>query len=717
MSDKNYTKLLFLPNNALQARELGDMQDNAAEALRSVADVLFADGDIGGGAACAVDELGQCTLDEGRIYLAGRVRSVGAANFNVATVGEVSVGIYLLNETVTPLQDPDLYDQEKSSPAHGEAGANRTRTTCSWGQVGDGQQGDFYPVWTIVDGAVRPREAAPQTTAMTKAIEGYDVESTGGNYVAYGMEATMLDNDAEGRQVYSISAGAARVRGVAVRSGAARRLVFGAVADVQAVQSEPHSSATVAAQRIKFDRSPVLLPATVRVQRRKTVTLTRGPIGGGADVLPENSVVKINSVKQGATTYVQATDYKLTASQVDWSLPGAEVAPGNQFDVDFEYMSTEAVQDQTPHDFAITGAVKDTVMFLDYQFALRRIDVIVIDGRGDLNVVKGVPAVWNPVAPDVPRGLLGLASIWQSWDTSRAVIVNQVRTVPMDELVGYQKQINSLKTDQAELRLAVDVSGRYGGLRKGYFADPMLDNTMRDQGMEQTALIAGGALQLDEPLQALPVDDGNTSHSMKSTAAVYLSQAFKTLSMTVAPPPPPVPPPPAPPLPATAALTPSIDRWISEGPALTYPGSSRSIVLLDGLATFESARNELGQALDASKIDTSKLYMREIEVRFKLEHFKPSELLLQMSFDGQIVNAQPLPGATLIANASGVIEGRFTVPPKLPTGVKALAFAGNQGSTATTQYTGQVQIKVNLNVVYTSGSYASVGTKVVTYVV
>ena len=37
----------------------------------------------------------------------------------------------------------------------------------------------------------------------------------------------------------------------------------------------------------------------------------------------------------------------------------------------------------------------------------------------------------------------------------------------------------------AELRLAVDISGRHSGIKKGIFADPLLNNTMRDAGIAQ----------------------------------------------------------------------------------------------------------------------------------------------------------------------------------------------------------------------------------------
>jgi len=427
--------------------------------------------------------------------------------------------------------------------------------------------------------------------------------------------------------------------------------------------------------------------------------------------LVPGSVVKINSVKQGGITYTPDVDYKLLASQVDWSLEGREVAPGSLYEVDYEYISTEQVQDQTSKDFAIEGAVKDAVMYVDYEFAMRRIDMIVINDQAQLNIVKGVPAEWQPIKPSVPAGLLALASIEQTWDERRMVRLDQVRMVSMDRHVANQARMDDIELDLAELRLSTDLSGRYGGLKKGYFADPMLDNSLRDQGYEQTALIAGGALQLFEDVDALLLGDGATAYTIDYAVVVGMAQGANTQDMTVTPP---TVPPPVEPLPASVALVPAVDRW-QEAQQLSYPGSFPYIVGINGSDAFENQLDNNGNRLNASKL--GKVFMREIEVAFKLLGFKPGELLQQVTFDGQVVTARPAAGGTLVANARGEIAGALTVPPKLPTGTKVVAFAGNQASQATAQFTAQAEVKVSINIMNHVGTSSSFGWKVVTYVV
>ena len=712
---ERYTGQVFYPDRAAQSREMNWMQSEAAHRAKKLADVIFADGDIAEASRCTVNiTTGACELEAGTIYIKGAMRDVAAASLTVGVVGQVVVGVFYEERLVSALEDPALYNPAINTASYNEAGADRIKTTITWGIQGDPGVGDFYPVWTIEDGIVRMREPAPQLKATADAIKRYDVDSTGGNYVANGMIATMLP-DEDGKQVYSISAGRARVGGAAIEVGVDRRLVYTAIPNTLKINAEPHSSASTALQRVQFDRWPVLLPATVRVQRRKTVTLTHAPIVGAADPLPENSVVKINSVKQGGTTYVQGTDYKLTASQVDWSPPGAEVGPGTQFDVDFEYISTEAVQDQTARDFAITGAVKDAVMYVDYEFAMRRVDVIVTDALGTLDIVKGVPAVWNPVAPSVPAGQLALASILQTWDERRQAVVDQVRTVSMQTLVGYKNRMDDLELDLAELRLSTDLSGRYGGLKKGYFADPMLDNSMRDQGREQTALIAAGALQLYEASDVHQLGDGATGYGIDYTLAIVMAQTANSTTLPITPP---ALVPPVQQLPASVTLTPAVDRWQSTQ-QLHYPSPTEIpfLVGLGGSNAFEDQIDASGNHLDASRIDIRGVYMREIEIKFTLAGFKVGELLQQAVFDGVVVAANPIAGGALVGDAKGVIEGRFTVPPKLPVGTKTVVFAGSMGSKSTGTFTGNAEVKVSIPFMQTIGTSVSIGRKGVTYVI
>lgn len=701
---KGYIALQFHADRVAQSAEMNDWQEASAYHARRISDVLFADGDITDGARCTVDaDTGECRLEAGDVYIAGYLHRVEAAVLTVPTSGIVVVGLDYVKRTVTALEDPTLYNPAIGTAGYGEPGADRVQVLTSWTMAGQGQ-GDFYPVWTIEDGHVKPREATQQDAAFARAIERYDVESTGSDYAVNGLGVVQLPDEG-GAQVYTVAAGAARINGKALELPFDRRLVYAAQANMAQVSSEPHGVDTDALQHFTFDRWPVLQPATARVQRRKTETLTHGSFVGAADPIPDSSVVRINSVVQGGTTYTVDVDYKLTAGQVDWSLGGAEPVPGSSYEATYEYISTEPVLNQTPRGFDVLGALPGTLVLVDYEYALRRIDRIVLGADGAIGVIKGVPATWQPVAPAVPAGMLALASIFQTWeDTTRTTTVDSVRVVPMQTLVAYSLRMDEIEMDLAELRLATDVNGRYGGLKKGYFADPMRDDSMRDQGLAQTALIAGGALQLHEGQAATLLGDGKTPHALDYTLAPRLVQSAYSRAMPISES--------AGELPASVTLAPAVDRWEVPG-VRVYPKTVR----ISNVAKGETYGSTAQSMLDPALIDTSDITLREITVQFSIKGFRPLEALQELMFAGVVISLASVTG-TKVANAQGVLEGGFTVPAGIPVGAKAVQFKGASGSVGQASYTGSAAITVRVAYfanIFRVGYHA--GSTQVTYVV
>ena len=712
---KRYSKVLVHADRLAQSSEQNEVQSILDNRITRLANVSFSDGDITEGARCTVNpETGACALEAGSIYIAGAVHDLATAALQVPIVGTVYVGVVYAERVITAVDDPSLYNQVKGVAGYGEPGADRMQIVTSWGVQGDGQPGSFYAVWTIEDGVVRPREPAPTNNATTQAIKRYDVDSTGGTYAVRGLKTVQQPDDEQGRQVFTVTAGAARVSGNSVAIASDRRLVFAAVPDVQQINAEPHNVDTAGVVHVLFDRWPVLQPATVKIQRSRSEKITHGAFVGAADPLPENSVVKITNVKQGATTFNQGADYKLNASQVDWSPGGAEITPGSEYDCTFEYISTEPVLNQTPRGFDVQGGVPQTVMAVDYAYALRRIDRVVMDADGVLSIVKGIPATWSPVAPSLPSDVLALASIYQMWDVDlRRTAANAVRTVAMDVIEGYQEQINLLKLDQAELRLATDVAGRYSGLKKGYFADPMIDNSMRDQGRAQTAMIANGALQLFENHSATMLGDGVSSIGLAYTLVSAITQPSVSRSMRIngsggqgV-------------LPASVTLTPALDRWEISG-EFAYPRDINFLSVAGLSAAENKARQEesFAKQFDQSLLDLSQIFIREIDVTFEISGFAPLEPLKSVAFDGLPVVAAAHAGGTLVANQQGVVSGVFRIPGRLSVGTKVVEFKGDNGSAGNAHFTGGASLNVRVGG-YFSSTYGSrgYGTKVITYVV
>jgi hypothetical protein len=624
--DNNYEQHLFRAGYGLQSAEMNEIQQASLGRLKSIGDAIFEDGDIIRDCACIVNaDTGAANLNGGALYLRGAVRGVSPGAFTVATVGVVAIGIYLTEDVVTELEDPELRDPAVGTRNYQEAGAARLQVNTAWGYANDGQAGEFYPVWTVIDGVVIPKEPPPNLDAVTNAIAAYDRQSTGGTYVVSGLRVTALADRVTGEQVYSVGEGEARVDGRNVANSTSRRVVYDAIPDLLRVTSEPHVSSGIAAQRVNTDRYPLHDLITVQITAEKTVTVTHGAFTGAQDGLPDTSVLSLVEVKQGATTYVQGTDYKLTAGKVDWSLAGAEPSPGSTYTVKYQYITTVTPTGIDASGFTVEGAVASTLIQVTYDTALPRFDRLCLDSSGQFVWVEGVAADYFPIAPNVPNNLLLLATISQTWveGVTRTVRNDGVRVVPMAEIEDIRNGVLDLYDLVAEQKLKGDVSSKSAAAAKGLFVDPFRNNNQRDEGQTQDAVSASGLLQMpmSESVASFTTP-GNAPATLSKTDAVKLSQTLKSSDMKVNP------YQAFEPIPARVTLQPAVDNFVQQVTAWA-PSIIQTVRVGGGLALAQSVSTSV-----ASITNTALPNLRSINVNFTLAGFGPSENLTGVIFDG-----------------------------------------------------------------------------------
>jgi hypothetical protein len=631
-ASKEYESHLFRAGYVLQSAELNEMQYSANNRVRGIADVLFRDGDIVRDARIIVNPLtGVTTCESGAVYLQGAVRGVGTATLTIPVIGIVAVGLYVQSSVVTEIDDPALRDPATLVRNYNEAGAARHKLHVAWGFSGDVQTGEFFPVYTVEDGAVRAKEPPPNLDAVTQALARYDRDSAGGTYVVTGLGVKALDDLVSGEQVYSVAEGRARVNGYGVDLTTSRRLVYPAAPDLLFINSEPHVSTGTAAHRVDFDRVPSAGITEVNITAQKTVSLTHGGFTGAQDPLPDTGVLQILSVVQGGTTYVQNTDYKLTAGKVDWSLAGAEVATGSTYNVTYQYITaaTPTLVDET--GFTIADAVAGTLVLVSYNQRLPRYDRLTLSAEGVLAWVRGVAAEWNPVPPSVPPDLLSLAVVYQSWGSVRDVTNDSVRVVPMSELSAINGRIDYMLGLIAQQRLEGDINLREAGQKQGLFVDPFLDDLQRDQGAAQTAAIFSGELNLPvtiDDVSQLPSDVAART-SLAFGLSLLLEQNARTGVMKVNP------YMAFDPIPASVTLTPAVDNWTVVNTSWASQITQRvSVGWGNAARTSTSVSSQLLSS--ASRASES---LRPIEVRFSLSGFGANEELSSVTFDGVPVTA------------------------------------------------------------------------------
>lgn len=626
---KEYDSHLFRAGFVLQSAELNEIQSAMQNRVRGIGDALFKDGDVVRDARIIVNaDTGEVTCESGAIYLGGAVRGVPPATLTIPTTGVVNVGIYLQSTVVTELEDPALRDPASLTRNYMEPGAARHKLHAAWGFSGDSKTGDFFPVYTVEDGQLRAKEPPPNLDAVTQALARYDRDSAGGTYVVSGLQLTQLSDLGTGEQVYSLGEGRARVNGYGIELAASRRLVYDAQPDLRFISSEPKLSATASAQRIDVDRTPIANITQVQITAEKTVTLTHGGFTGAQDPLPDSSVLQILEVKQGGTTYVQNTDYKLTAGKVDWSLAGAEPATGSTYTVKYQYIATVTPTAVDETGFTVEGAVVGTQVLTSYNYKMPRIDCLTISEQGEVVWLAGVASDWNPQSPNVPSGLLGLALVYQTWTSSRRVENNAVRVVPMNELSAINNRIDFVIGLVAQGRLESDISIREAGAKKGLFVDPFLDDALRDQGANQTGAIVQGELTLPVAFSIIDVGAAVVAPTTGDfTPTTVLSQTMRTGSMKVNP------YMAFDPIPAEVTLKPAVDRWTDVDTIWESPTTSR-VVIGSGDMSSES----ISTTTATIKTVTSNLeYLRQIEVQFNISGFGPGEALTQVLFDGVAV--------------------------------------------------------------------------------
>ena len=632
---KEYESHLFRAGYVLQSAEMNEVQSSSANRIRGIADALFKDGDVVRDARIIVNsDTGHVTCESGAVYLNGAVRGVPTGTLTVATTGLVTVGLYLQSSVITELEDPALRDPASLTRNYMEPGAARHRLHVEWGVSGDGQAGEFYPVYTIEDGQLRAKEPPPNLDSVTQALARYDRDSAGGTYVVSGLTVKALDDLVSGEQVYSVSEGRARVNGYGVELTTSRRDVYPAEPDLLFINAEPHLSATVSAQRINFNRTPSAGITEVTITAQKTVTLTHGGFTGASDPLPDTSVLEILTVSQGGTTYTQGSDYRLTAGQVDWSLTGLEPAPGSTYSVTYRYITevTPTLVDET--GFTVEGAVVGTLILVSYNQKLPRYDRIALSADGELIWIKGVAAAWTPRVPSVPADLLSLAVVYQTWGDNRTVTNDSVRVVPMNELSQINTRIDYMLGLIAQQRLEGDANLREAGQKKGIFVDPFLDDSLRDAGTVQNAAIFNGEMTLPvdiDNVQLLP-SAPTTRTSLTFSLLNILEQNARTGVMKVNP------YMAFAPIPAAVTLTPAVDNWTVVN--TTWDSSiTQRITVGSGNVGVTSTSTGVQLLSSASRPAES---LRPIEVRFNISGFDPSEALMSVTFDGVPVTATPL---------------------------------------------------------------------------
>ncbi|MCV0352641.1 MAG: DUF4815 domain-containing protein [Nitratireductor sp.] len=339
-----------------QAAEMIEAQTIAHRKLRAVGDLVARDGDRVEGADIIIDQdAGTVSLVPGRIYVAGRVLDVPAAILvGVPMVGAVSVGVRLVQEWLTEIDEPALHGLHPGSMSEGEPGAARGIVSLQWGFAGDGGEGDLYQVYLLKDGVAIDQMPPPNLTGINAQLAVYDYDANG-NYIVNGCRVTALGKDA-GDQVFSIEAGVANINGFKRTREAAMRHRQEEQSDLSRIPTEVHTFGANPTT-LTLNHAPIATINEVLVEKEVTETVTRGGTAGGLDTLANTGVTAIMEVKQGGTTYAAGTDYARSGDRVSWAPGGSEPAAGSSYTVKYRFLGAVLPTEVTATTIKVAGGV------------------------------------------------------------------------------------------------------------------------------------------------------------------------------------------------------------------------------------------------------------------------------------------------------------------------------------------------------------------------
>lgn len=679
----NTSAVLFREGNEFfaQGADHNEAQSLIYRRAQRVSDRTMKDGDRIEGAEALVDYEAETVLClGGRIYVEGDILTVGEALLiDVPMTGDVAIGVRVHRSTITEQEDESLLGLMPGTAGEGEPGAARLEVTISWGFDGDGEPGELYAVYMLLDGTIITQAPPPALSGVMGQIAIYDFDALG-NYVVDGCEVTALGRVGNS-QLFSIAAGTANVVGYKRIRETAFSHLQPEEPDLEEVLGESHTftGATNGSTTIAVNRGPIdTLTLAIVAKRATNEQRVRGAGPNGSDALAFAGAYKIESITQGATTFVQGVDYVLNAGNVSWAPGGAEPVASSTYNVTYLYnASALGTATFTNSTVTVLGGVQGEPVTLGYRSKVPRIDILGMNITGRPVYIKGIAARRGALPPLPPADILKLAEIHNDWFGTPRVDNNGTRNFTADEQRRFFQRFITMLDQFERNQASYEVLASNPVSKEGIFTDTFVDDFFRDQGEAQTAAINRGVLQLAIDgvlLQAI----GGVPLLLPFTEEVVLSQRQRTSSVLINPydnfta------------MPAGLTLSPPTDFWTQQATEWTSPVTME----------FAAAPNQPpGQtAFDevANVRQESAQFLRTINVTIKLEGFGVNENLATLEFDGRNVK----PAGVQTANASGEISLTFAIPSNVPIGRRLVRATGAAGSFAEAIFVGAGVIDV-----------------------
>ncbi|MCE5322358.1 DUF4815 domain-containing protein [bacterium] len=372
---RNYKRVRYHQDRDLLDSELNEQQDIAIHEQKKIADLLFKEGAIISGLLISV-AANVLNISAGVTYIDGHIEVISGATLTydpAKTSGFDYVYVELLKYNYGYNQDAGLIN-----PATGEPTAEREKWVLSLkdhdtsgdslpnnvterkvvaiykfdretGDVAATVQekssiylsdflgtlpGSRITVASITEDQLSFAAAEGLNSLLNNLAERtYD---QAGSYLVKGFDSFLGATDGANVRVIT-NAGRAYIQGYRLQKDLPTTTLVPRAVATKSVRGEQKTYVT--GQR-SYALNCTPLKATTQVEAIVEIVsnITRGSVGGGEDLLAPNPVVDIIEVSQGATVFIEGTDWMQSGNYVDWTGTGSEPAIGTTYTVRWTYV-------------------------------------------------------------------------------------------------------------------------------------------------------------------------------------------------------------------------------------------------------------------------------------------------------------------------------------------------------------------------------------------
>lgn len=574
-----WKSLLFKPSLSLQTAEMNEIQSMLRDEMEQFGQTLYERSAPVEGLNAVVDlDALTVTITAGKLYALGMIHAVESTVVPITGVGTELIAARLTPQVVTIAEDPTLRDPAIGAEGYEYEGADRLIYLATVEKVAEGE--NAYPIAELVNGQLTTKyqQVRPLWGKLIRYLEQRTYEESGHYLLAQpriaitnsGTESLVfrvndLDGYVSGRRVTVDSVPLAAPTSLAVQNTTAELHLYQSGTLRYALFNYPVRRVTLLTGRVP-----------------DTTPMTRGAIANGVDTVPSQfqPLAQVTSITQGATTYVAGVDFYVSGNSINWSLPGAEPAPGSTYTVNLQYVRSFVLQTMeysgsgdkgnvanwtvvTPGDYLARNSFLDdagevdfygtpTVVGADsgldfrrdvvftaagvkpadgsevsvsYDFTLPNYYVMAVDNNSLLYLSQGVPGV-SPTLPSFGDSFLPFARFIVPAEATASNITTIYLDVVRLSMLDLQRMLSEIRTlqyNQAAFQLQYELIARDTPTdKRAVFADDFKDYVPSDVAHPAYA----ASLDTTKRAAYLPLDVEDTAPAGTTTTASYQDRSW-----------------------------------------------------------------------------------------------------------------------------------------------------------------------------------------------